>query len=67
MASAVIGFGCLIKHVKIQRKKIWKKDWLENVIHSLSKTRLQIIYKKTKHDQLCMFIHTKTNPTTNSH
>ena len=25
MASAVIGFGCLIKHVKIQRKTFWKK------------------------------------------
>ena len=25
MVSAVIGFGCLIKHVKIQRKKIWKE------------------------------------------
>ena len=25
MASAVIGFGFLIKHVRIQRKKIWKK------------------------------------------
>ena len=25
MISVVIGFGCLIKHVKIQRKKIWKE------------------------------------------
>ena len=45
-------------------------DWLENVIHSFSKTKLQLIYKKKKkkeQDQLCMFIHPKTNSTTNSH
>ena len=45
MASAVIGFGCLIKHVKIQRKKIWKKGLVrKNVIHSFSKTKLQLSY-----------------------
>ena len=65
MVSAVIGFGCLIKHVKIQRKKIWKKGLVRNVIHSFLKTRLQLIYKKIKHESLCMFIHTKTNSTTN--
>ena len=34
MASAVIGFGCLIKHVKIQRKKIWKKGLVRKKCNS---------------------------------
>ena len=48
MTSAVIGFGCLIKMLKFKEIKSRRKDWLENVIHSFSKTRLQLIYQKKK-------------------
>ena len=47
MTSAVIGFGCLIKMLKFKEIKSRRKDWLENLIQSFSKTRLQLIYKKT--------------------
>ena len=51
MTSAVIGFGCLIKMLKFKEIKSRRKDWLENVIHSFSKTRLQLIYQKKKKTQ----------------
>ena len=44
MTSAVIGFGCLIKKLKFKEIKSRRKDWLENVIHSFSKTKLQLSY-----------------------
>ena len=32
--------------LKFEERKSRRKDWLENLIHSFSKTRLQLIYKK---------------------
>ena len=40
MISAVMGFDCLIKMLKFKEIKSRGKDWLENAIHSFSKTRL---------------------------
>ena len=56
MTSAVIGFGCLIKMLKFKEIKSRRKDWLENVIHSFSKTRLQLIYQKKKKQGMTIVI-----------
>ena len=56
MTSAVIGFGCLIKKLKFKEIKSRRKDWLENVIHSFSKTRLQLIYQKKKKQSMTIVI-----------
>ena len=34
--------------LKFKERKSRRKDWLENLIHSFSKTRLQLIYQKKK-------------------